>query len=91
MELMFLPWIDPAVALDAYVLHAALIARSRGHQGFIFTPIIGDKLLAASFRTGNSGDKGLPAALFVDAKDAIAKLEPIIPSPETLKAKQASR
>ena len=91
MELMFLPWIDPAVALDAYVLHAALIARSRGHQGFIFTPIIGDKLLAASFRTGNRGEKGLPAALFVDAKDAIAKLEPIIPSPETLKAKQASR
>ena len=91
MELMFLPWLDPAVALDAYVLHAALIARSRGHQGFIFTPIIGDKLLAASFRTGNPGDKGLPAALFVDAKDAIAKLEPIIPSPETLKAKQASR
>ena len=91
MELMFLPWLDPAVALDSYVLHAALIARSRGHQGFIFTPIVGDKLLAASFRTGNPGDKGLPAALFVDAKDAIAKLEPIIPSPETLKARQASR
>lgn len=91
MELMFLPWVDPAVALDSYVLHAALIARSRGHQGFIFTPIIGDKLLAASFRSGNRGEKGLPDVLFVDAKDAIAKLEPVIPSPETLKAKQASR
>ena len=91
IELMFLPWVDPAVALDSYVLHAALLARSRGQQGFIFTPIIGDKLLAASFRTGNRGEKGLPDELFIDAKDAIAKLEPVIPSPETLKARQASR
>lgn len=91
MELMFLPMVDPAVAMDAYVLHAALIARSRGHEGFIFQPIVSDKLLAASFRTGKKGDKGLPAELFVNAADAIAKLEPIIPSPESLKARQASR
>lgn len=91
LELMFLPMVDPAVAMDAYVLHAALIARSRGHEGFIFQPIVSDKLLAASFRTGKKGDKGLPAELFVNASDAIAKLEPIIPSPETLKARQASR
>ncbi|MDP9424162.1 MAG: hypothetical protein M3Q19_15260 [Pseudomonadota bacterium] len=91
MELMFLPMVDPAVAMDAYVMHAALIARSRGHEGFIFQPIVSDKLLAASFRTGKKGDKGLPAELFVNASDAITKLEPIFPSPEALKAPQARR
>ena len=91
MELMFLPMVDPLVAMDAYVLHAALTARARGHEGFIFQPVISDKLIAASFRTGKKGDKGLPAELFIDASDAIAKLEPIFPSPETLKSRQASR
>lgn len=81
LELMYLPMTDPIVAMDAYVLHAALVARSRGHQGFVFMPIIDRRIIAGSFRTGNRGDKGFPAELFVDANDVIAKLGPVIPQP----------
>lgn len=84
MELMFLYGVDPVVALDAYVLHAALIARSRGHQGFVFSPLLTEKLLAASFRTGNRGDKGFPPELFIDANDAIANLSTVIRDPATV-------
>jgi hypothetical protein len=91
MELMFLPMADPAVAMDGYVLHAALLARTRGHQGFVFFPVLTDKYIAAAFRTGNRGQKGLPDVFFIDANDAIAKLGPIIPDPERLQALRANR
>ena len=81
MELMYLPLVSPVVAMDAYMLHAALMAHSRGQQGFVFNPIITDKLIAASFRSGNRGDKGFPPELFIDANDVIAKLSPEIPAP----------
>jgi hypothetical protein len=81
MELMFLPLVHPVVAMDAYMLHAALITRSRGQQGFVFMPILTDKLVAASFRSGNRGDKGFPPELFIDANDVIAKLAPLFPQP----------
>lgn len=81
MELMYLPMTDPAAALDAYVLHAALIARSRGQQGFVFLPIITGRLIGGAFLGGNRGDKGLPPELFIDANDVIAKLSPLIPQP----------
>ena len=80
-ELMLLPLTDPVIAMDAYVLHAALIAKARGQQGFVFMPVIGGRIVAASFRTGNRGDKGFPAELFIDANDAITKLSPLIPQP----------
>ena len=81
LELLYLPMTDPIVAMDAYVLHAALVARSRGHQGFVFMPIISRNIVAGSFRTGNRGEKGFPAELFVDANDVVAKLGPVIPQP----------
>lgn len=81
MELMYLPFVDPRLAMEAYVLHAALVARSRGHQGFVFMPVISDKIFAASFRSGNRGLKGFAPDLFVDANDVIAKLSSIIPEP----------
>ena len=81
MELMYLPYVDPRMAMEAYVLHAALVARSRGHQGFVFMPVITDKIFAASFRTGNRGQKGFAPDLFLDAADVIAKLSTVIPEP----------
>jgi len=81
LELMLLTLTDPVVAMDAYVLHAALIAKSRGQQGFVFSPVISSRIIAASFRTGNRGDKGFPADLFIDADDVITKLSPLIPQP----------
>ncbi|HEX8481484.1 MAG TPA: hypothetical protein VF650_06255 [Allosphingosinicella sp.] len=87
MELMYLPFTDPLVAMEAYVLHAALIARSRGHQGFVFTPILSDKIAGGAFRSGNRGDKGFPADLFIPAEDVIAKLGPVLPSPAAIAAR----
>jgi hypothetical protein len=91
MELLYLPMVDPAIAMDAYVLHAALVAKSRGHQGFVFSPIVTDNIIAASFRSGNRGQKGFADDLFVDADDVIGKLGQLIPSPERLKQLPASR
>ena len=81
LELMYLPAVDPVTALDAYVLHAALIARSRGQQGFVFMPVLTGRVIAGAFLSGNRGDKGLPPELFIDANDVIAKLSPVIPQP----------
>lgn len=80
-EIMYLPLTDPVVALDAYVLHAALIARSRGQQGFVFTPSFSSRSLVGLFRTGNRGDRGFPAEMFINANDVIQKLSPLIPMP----------
>lgn len=91
MELLFLPLVDPALAMEAYVLHAALLARSRGHEGFVFMPIFSDKLAAASFRTGRRGQPGFPSDLFLAADDVIAKLSPVFPDPATLSARRAKR
>ena len=84
MELMYLPYADASLAMEAYVLHAALIARSRGHEGFVFMPVLTDKIIAASFRTGNRGQKGFAPDLFISADDAIAKLSSVIPAPVKL-------
>ena len=81
MELMYLPMTDPVVAVDAYMLHAALVARSRGHQGFVFMPFISGRLFAGSFRTGNRGERGFPPELFLDAGEVIANLSRVIPEP----------
>jgi len=81
MEIMYVGMTDPVVAMDAYLLHAALIARSRGHQGFVFMPYISGNLIAGSFRSGNRGDRGFPPELFIDANEVIADLGRIIPEP----------
>ena len=88
MELMFLPLVDPTTAMEAYVMHAALLARSRGHEGFVFMPIIADNIVAASFRTGDRGQKGFPEDLFIPAADVIAKLAAVIPDPTKLQQRR---
>ncbi len=91
MEAMFLPLVDPAVAMEAYVLHAALLAKSRGQQGFVFMPVFSDKISAGLFRTGNRGEKGFPDDLFIAADDVIAKLKPVFPDPATLSERRAAK
>ena len=90
MERMFLYATPANVALDAFTLHAALLAKSRGHQGFVIVPLFTGGYVTAGFLTGNRGDAGMPDALFNDADQAIAELKPLIPDPETLKVIQAS-
>jgi len=77
------------VALEAYMMHAALLARSRGHQGFVIAPIFQENSVAAGFLTGNRGAPGLPDALFNDANTVIADMSPLFPDSATLKARRA--
>lgn len=90
MERLFLygPYYGTEEVLDAYALHAALLAKSRGQQGFVILPIITEKVVLAAIKTGNRGDAGLPDAMFNDAAETIATLSPLIPSPETLSARR---
>lgn len=89
MERMFVYGVDPSAVTEAYVLHAALLAKARGHQGFAIMPLISGGIVAASFITGNAGDPGLQPAVFNNAEDAIRELSPLIPDPVTLKKLQA--
>ena len=89
LETLFRYGIDPVTALEAYTLHAALLAKTRGQQGFVIMPVFTREILAAWIMTGNSGDPGLPAALFNNADEVIADLSPIIPDPVALKARRA--
>lgn len=76
---------------EGYLLHAALLAKSRGQQGFIITALPAGNYLGALVLTGNRGEPGLPAALYNDADQVITDLSPIIPSPDMLKARRAAK
>ncbi|MBO9623445.1 MAG: hypothetical protein J7500_12110 [Sphingomonas sp.] len=91
METLYLYAVSPNIALEAYTLHAALLARSRGHQGFVITPLIASGVIGAMIHTGNRGDAGMSEPLFNDAAEVIAELSPLFPDPETLKARKAAR
>lgn len=81
----------PTVMTQAYMLHAALLAKSRGHQGFVILPVIAPTIFAVKIKTGNLGEPGLAAPIFNDAATVIAALQPIFPDPVELRARQAAR
>ena len=77
--------------LDGMVLHAALQARHRGKPGFVMITSTNNPRFAI-VRFGAPGDRGISEGRFIDAAEAIAELEPLIPSPETIEAeRRASR
>lgn len=90
-EFLFLYAAGPRVQAEAYALHAALLAKSRGHQGFVIMPIAAGNLFVANILTGDRGAPGLPDALFNDADTVIADLQQFIPDPPTLSARRAKR
>lgn len=90
MERMFLYGATPTVALDAFSLHAALLAKQRGQQGFVIMPLFSGGYMTAGFLTGNRGDAGMPEAVFNDADQVIAELKPLLPDPVTLKTIEAA-
>ncbi len=90
-ELLFLYGVDPRVAGEAYLLHAALLAKSRGQPGFALQPILSERIFAGRIVIGKRGEPGLSDAVFHDAEDVIRELSPIIPDPETLKLRQARK
>lgn len=82
---------NPSVMPEAYALHAALLARSRGHAGYVMLPVFANTLFAARIRTGNAGDPGLPAPFFNESATVIAALSPAMPDPVELAARKAAR
>lgn len=88
MERMYAPDLSLEVALPAYTLHAALLAKARGHQGFVLRPTVGRDVVAMAFLTGNKGDPGFAAPIFIEADEAIKALSAVIPSPETIAAEE---
>ncbi len=91
MERMFHYGADFDALFPAYALHAALLAKSRGHQGFAMLPMFADRVAYAAFITGNKGDPGLSEPMFADAEEVIAALSPVIPSPETIRAEAKAK
>jgi len=90
-ETLFLFGQPTSVTLQAYMLHGALLAQSRGQQGFVMMPVFTKEIVAAWIITGNRGDPGLDDAVFNSADDVVAKLSPIIPSPSVLAARRNLR
>jgi hypothetical protein len=66
---------------EALLLHAALIARSRGLSGFAFVP---SRVSTTELRVrfGNVGDPGFPTQATVSADPVIEALAPHIPQPQ---------
>jgi hypothetical protein len=65
---------------EALLLHAALIAKSRGKDGFLLTPT--RKYLYGSLvKFGNAGEAGFPAGSTFSADKVIAELSLHIPEP----------
>jgi hypothetical protein len=89
---LIMPNAGGAVAgLDGMVLHAALQARHMGKRGFVMLSSPAAPQLAL-VRFGEPGDRGISETRFIDAAEAIAELEPIIPSPEVIRERErASR
>lgn len=69
-----------SAAGEALLLHCALVAKARGKTGFALAPIR-KRVDSALVAFGNPGDRGVPAAVFIDADAVIAALSPRIPQP----------
>jgi hypothetical protein len=65
---------------EALLLHAALIAQSRGKTGYMLMPIR-KRIDVAVVKFGNPGDEGFPADMTLDAATVIAGLSPVIAQP----------
>ncbi|MBS0409281.1 MAG: hypothetical protein JSR86_05155 [Proteobacteria bacterium] len=68
------------VVSEAALMHAALIAQSRGKAAFVLAPAR-TRLDFILVIFGDPGDAGFPAAAAFDAKTVIADLSPIMPKP----------
>jgi hypothetical protein len=92
-DVLALSYTDPVVERDAFKLHAALLAKARGQQGFVILQIYNNSTdyLSAVILTGNRGAPGLAAPIFNDADEVIADLSEVIPSPDVLAARKEKR
>ncbi|HEX8256354.1 MAG TPA: hypothetical protein VF589_01865 [Allosphingosinicella sp.] len=64
----------------ALLLHAALLARDRGKQGFVMFPVR-KRLEMAIVRFANAGEAGVAPDLIIDAAATINALSPDMPHP----------
>lgn len=87
-DLLYLPLVPPVAAMDGYMLHAALLAKARGDDGFTVTPILSQNIVGARIATGKKGAPGFAEPMFNNADEVIADLSQVIPSPETLRLRK---
>jgi hypothetical protein len=78
------------VSADAIMLHAALQAKAKGKHGFIIV-ILPRRPMLAFVRFADPADGTVPASMYLDADAVIAELQQTIPTPEAIKARQATR
>ena len=78
------------VSADAIMLHAALQAKAKGKHGFIIV-ILPRSPMLAFVRFADPADGTVPASMYLDADAVIAELQQTIPTPEAIKARQATR
>ena len=72
--------VDGLPSGEALMLQAALIATSRGLDGFVLKPGR-ENILWTGLRFGRIGDPGMPALFAFNARDIIADISPHIPQP----------
>ena len=81
---------DWQTQVDSMLLHSALLAKSRGKNGFIYWMEI-TKPYYSYVRFGNLGEAGMIEEYYLDADKVIAELRQVIPSPEELKLRKQAR
>lgn len=78
------------VQADAYLLHAALLAKAAGHDALQFR-YVDDKYNYAMVRFGDFGDGSNLEPLYLDADAVIANLREIIPDPAERRLRKDAR
>jgi hypothetical protein len=81
---------NPMAGLDGMILHAALQAKARGKQGFIFYRLP-STLRLAMVEFVDPTDPGVFDQRYSHADDVIASLRRFIPSPDELAARKKKR
>ena len=74
---------------DGIILHAALLARTRGKKGLLMNMHLGQTRFG-EVAFVDPGDPGVSTERYIDAEAVIAELSPLIPSPETLAQRKAA-
>ncbi|MHA6721859.1 hypothetical protein [Sphingomonas sp. RS2018] len=80
---------DPMTQVDALVLHAAVVARARGHRGFYMYSGVGWPGLAI-VRFADPSPTTPASPTFIDAAAAIEELKSVVPTPEELERRRAA-
>lgn len=79
---------EPMTQPDAMLLNAALTAKAKGKQGFVFIAFK-ESPNRAQVQIGNLDDPQIAKPLFIEANPVIAELRGVIPSPAEVAVRKA--